>query len=402
MPADLTTYDFDMKELYSDQVIENLVYKRNPFAALVPKNENFYGDLKPIPVIYANPQGRSATFATAQANKGSTRGIKFNITRNKDYSLGDVDGETMEASSNDKGAFLSVATTEMDGILMSLSRSLAIDLYRTGSGARGQNLSGQGTPTITLVNIDEVTNFEVGQVIVVSASSDGTSIRSGSVTITGIDRDAGTLTAAANWTTGIAAMAANDFLYVQGDPTLKIRGLAAWIPQTAPSATAFFGVDRTADIVRLSGVRRNAATFTNLPIEEQLIDLAMAIGREGGAPNYCFMNFAKYGSLEKALGSKVQYVDVRASEYIGFKGIVVNGPNSDINVLPDQNCQPNLMYQLQLDTWALESLGKCPRVLKWDNNLWLRNGASDSVEMRAGYYAQLRSNAPGWNGVGVI
>lgn len=60
-----------LKELYTDNsdYLKDMVYKENPFFALVPKNESpdgFAGKYIPVPIEFANPMGRSHTFSNAQ------------------------------------------------------------------------------------------------------------------------------------------------------------------------------------------------------------------------------------------------------------------------------------------------------------------------------------------------
>jgi hypothetical protein len=397
---DLTSFDFALKEHYVAFNVKNMVYKDHPFHAMLPKDEKFGGDVLPLPMIYGNPQGRSATFSNAQAQKSSTKGIKFLLTRKQDYSLANIDNETMEASMGDSDAFMRAATTEIDGAIDSAAGSLATAEFRSGSGTIGKISSGSvvGSNTITLADPNDVVNFEVGQTIGASAT-DGASPRSGSAIITGIDRDAGTLTASAsNWSTAITALAAGDCLYVSGDMNKKIQGLDAWIPlDRTVLGTSFLGVDRTQDASRLAGCYLDR---TGVPIEEVAIDLATRIGREGGQPNVGILNFDNFGALEKALGSKVQYVNLKASDAdIGFQGIQVIGPKGRINFVADQSMFGDRMYQLQLDTWKLYSLGAAPRILQSDGMKFLRNSSADSVEVRVGYYAQMGCVAPGWNGV---
>ena len=47
---DLGAANAALKELYDDQKIANLVYKNNPFLAMVPKMEEFGGKYMPIPL----------------------------------------------------------------------------------------------------------------------------------------------------------------------------------------------------------------------------------------------------------------------------------------------------------------------------------------------------------------
>lgn len=372
-----------------------MVYKDNPFLAMVAKYENFGGKNLPIPIIYGNPQGRSATFATAQSNKTNSQLTDFVLTRNSDYSLASIDNETIEASKGDANAFLEAATTEIDGAIQALTRSLAIALFGSGSGSIGQVSSGFTGTSFTLSDTEDVTNFEVGMELVFSTADGGGSVKSGSITVTGVNRDTGVLTVdAGSAIDGGTGPATNDYVFIEGDYDSKVKGLRAWVPNSAPSATAFFGVDRTADVTRLGGIRYDGSSQ---PIEEALVSAASRVAREGGKPDVCFMSYDKFSDLEKALGSKVQYIDQHVNPEVGFRGIMIHGPRGPIKVIPDQNCPSNRAFMLQMDVWKLYSLGKCPKILDSDGLKMLRDSAADSVEVRVGYYAQLGCRAPGYN-----
>jgi hypothetical protein len=399
---DMTTFAAALKQHYQDLTVKNLVYKNNPLYTLMKKYEKFGGLNMPIPLIYGNPQGRSGTFSNALAQKTNSLVKAFTITRVQDYALANISNEVLEASQGDSDAFLRAATTEIDGAFQAIVRSIATAMYRNGTGTIGQISAGSnvGTATITLANINDVVNFEVGMTIAAS-SADGSGARAGSVVLTGINRNTGTLTASGNWSAGITTpVAAGDYLYVAGDLNKKISGLDAWVPLADPGATAFFGVDRTADVVRLGGVRKDVSA---LPIEEGLVDVAALIAREGGTPDHCFMNFANFANLEKALGSKVIYQTQKDPEgIIGFEGIKIHGQKGPITVIPDQNCQSDSFYMLQMDTWQLASLGMAPKLLKSDGMEFLRVSSDDAVEVRVGAYLQMSTGAPGWSGVGKL
>jgi hypothetical protein len=399
---DMTSFASALKVHYTPQSVQNMVYRDHPFLAAVAKYEKFGGKNLPIPIKYGNPNGRSATFATAKANKVASKYKDFTLTRKKDYALASIDNETIEASQGDANAFMEAATSEIDGALDEISKSLGGALFRNGSGSIGQisNSSFAGT-TVTLVEPTDIVHFEVGMQIVANNTDDDTSVKSGTIEIEAVDRDAGTFEVAeASIATGIATIAQNDYLFVEGDPDQKVSGLAAWLPYTAPTAgDSFYGVDRSADVTRLAGIRKDLSA---LPIEEGLISLASRIAREGGKPDICWLNHDKYSDLELALGSKVQYVDLKVTAEIGFRGILINGPKGPIKVMPDHNCPKKYTYMLTSNTWKLYSLGKAPKILDADGLKMLRESDADAVEVRCGYYANLGCNAPGFNGVGLL
>jgi len=387
MALNMTTFAAALKQHYTNERIENMVYKDNPFLAMVSKYEDFGGENLKLPIKYGIPQGRSATFADAQANKTNTQLKAFLLTRVSDYSLASIQNETIEASKGNANAFMEAATVEIDGAIESATRSLAIALYGDGSGQIGVVGSLATTTasndTVTLATIDDITNFEVGMQLNFGTATANKEIST-------INRDTGVilLNAASGATT-------TEAIYVDGDKDGKVSGLGAWLPSSAPASTdSFFGVNRSSDATRLGGIRFDGSS---LPIEEALIGGASRVAREGGKPDVCFMNYSNFADLEKALGSKVSYVDVKASPEIGFRGILIHGPRGPIKVIPDQNCPPNVAFMLQMDVWKLYSLGKAPKILDSDGLKFLRDSSADSVEVRVGYYAQLGCRGPGYN-----
>jgi hypothetical protein len=401
---DLTAMNAALKELYDGQVVENLVYADNPFLAMVPKKTDFGGKYKPIPIITGVSQGRSSTFSNAQGNQSAVQIESFLLTRASDYSIATIDNQTMLASRTDKMAFLEGSKLVIDGAIRSITNSLASALFRTGTGSIGQ-IATIGVPTtgvIQLVNVADIVQFEINMVLQANATDGGTPLAALGYVIA-VNRSLGQLTVS-NVALGGAAgspagWAATNYLLVQGDNNLKIKGLSAWLPVTPPTATDnFFGVNRSVDVTRLAGVQYNGSAQS---IEEALIDASSLLAREGGKPDVFVTNFASYSALEKSLGSKIQYIDLKAlpeNAEIAFRGIVVNGANSLIKVLPDRNCQGFLGYMLQMNTWCLESLGDAPQILRYGDGLeMLRVFNADAGEVRVGYYAQLRTNAPGWN-----
>jgi len=402
-PLDVGTVTEALKEHYKPLRVQNMVYKDNPLLAMMPKYTKFGGENMPIPLLYSNPQRRSATFATGQANTSTSALKQFVLTRAKDYSFASITGESIKATERDSDAFLRYATMEIDGALNSLTRSLAIAMYRDGNGARGQvsvEPSVASDMVVTLKNAEDITNFEVGMVLNIFSALTGGSQRTrdgsnGNFTVDAVDRDAGTLTFTGEAYDSSGTIAADEFIFVQGDRGAMITGLDGWCPSAAPGATAFFGVDRTADVTRLGGNRFDGSA---LPIEEALIGGAARVAREGGSPDVCLVDFATFSNLEKALGSKVVYDEAKARDVdIGFAAISLRGPRGTIKVVPDQNCQPDVAWMLQLDTWSLNTLGEAPMFLDLDNNRMLRESAADAYEVRLGYYGNVACNAPGYN-----
>jgi len=391
MGLDMSKAQAVLKTLYTNKKVENLCYTDHPWLALMPKNEMFYGEDKKVPLIYGSNRGRSATFSDAQANKGNGKYARFLIERAKDYSIASFDAETIEASENDKGAFLSLLRSEVDGAMISAAQSDAQAIWGDGSGAIGK-ISDITSLTITLENTEDIIHYEVDQVLKASATKTGGSLRALDMKVTEVDRDLGTFTVDQKST----SLAVNDYIYCIGDYDAKMAGFFGWIPDAAPtSGDSFFNLDRSADTTRLAGVRFDA---TGMSKEEALVKGLARHTREGARPDFAFMNSGNFGDLLLELGSKVNYVDIKSGMGdIGFRGVQVHAGKRTITVLVDDNVPGERVAVIQRDTWLLNSLKKPIRILDLDGNKFLRESGSDGYELRVGGYKQVECSAPAYN-----
>lgn len=418
-----------LKELYTDDkdYMKDTVYKENPWLALVPKNESpdgFAGKYIPVPLEYGNPQGRSHTFANAQSQQTATSLVSYFVFVIEDYQLVTITNLLMEQTKTNAGAFVDAAKLQMDGGFRNITNNIAFELFGSGTATRGtttaassQTGASPNVVTLPLANANQVVAFEVGMLLVASAT-DGGAIGTTGVILTGVDRASGILTGNGITLSTGATVASLDstwaigsgtaFMTVYGDlPTagasttgsfLALSGLAAWIPTTTPSGgDNFWGVNRSADPTRLAGLRFNAQAFT---IEEGMTNALAFANREGAKPDLAIMDFASYAALVNSLGAKVQYVQVKHDEVeVAFEGITFQSAYGRITVLADRSCPPQTCYCLTTSTWKLRSLGKVPHILTYgmEGLEGLRVGTADALEIRIGYYGNLICSAPGFN-----
>lgn len=394
--ANLTNTAALFKILYPQGHVPDATYQDYPMLSILGRDEQFYGSSMFLPLKYGNGNKRSSTFSNAQSNSGPTSNVGFTVTRAKDYAIAYIDNESMEASEKDEGAFVDLFKHEVDAAMKASVQSEAQSLAGDGTGIIGQISSGStvASTSITLADVSQVTNFEVGNVLVATATVGG-SARSGSVTVTAINRKTGVLSAAANWSAGISGLTAGDYLSIEGDLNQKPKGFSAWIPESDPSSTAFFGVDRTPDLLRLSGVRDD---YSAKPLEEALVLAAKDMNLNGAACDYGFISYDKHAELENALGSKVQLVDVQSPVGIGFRGIKISSGKRPVVILADLTAKADRLWMMQSGTWKLRSLKKSIRLLDQDGNKSLRQSNADGQEIRIGGYKQFTCEAPGYNG----
>ena len=402
MTVTTATIAYALKRLYPQSRIDNLVYEDNPLLAMIAKEGGFGGSDTALAVRYADTMGRSATFANAQAGAiaSNQKGVQFLVTRVKDYQIYQLEMEAILAADNDKAAFVKVLDTEVSSALNNFGRSRAISLYGDGVGSLGTVTV--AALVLTLANPNDITNFEVGQILVASTGATKTDILRGAptgATVTAVDRDAGTVTIGAN----PDAIATGDHLFIAGDRQtaaitlqsqhLRLSGLESWNPATAPTSTTFFNVNRAVDPTRLGGLRQDISTMNP---EEGLVTAMHRLAREGGRPTHFFCNNIDAKNIQVAYGSKVETEYTRIGE-IGFTGIRITGPKGDVMLYADQNAPSAVGRLLQLNTWKLRFMRELAYIQDMDGNSLSRLASSDAYEGRISFYGQLTCTSPGRN-----
>jgi len=424
-----------LKELYVDNAdfVKDLVYAKNPTFALLPKNEStdgLAGKYIPVPIQFADPQGRSHTFANAQGNQTPNQYNSFFVYVVQDYQLVTITNLLIEQTRSNAGSFVDEMKREMDGGIKNLSNNMAFELFGSGTATRGViGTAGVTSATLpsgasgyqfTLANIQNVVNFETGMTIQASATDGGAVVPTGTPAtpdlgvVAGVNRSTGVIQFSVAQGTPNADWLAGYYVTVQGDipaaggsgsgplgstgSYLAASGFSAWLPATDPASTdSFWGVNRSSDPTRLGGLRFDASSYS---IEEGVVNALAFANREGADPDTLILTFQSYSSLENALGAKVQYVDIHHDEAdVAFEGIRFHSAYGYVTVFADRSAIPYTGLALTMDTWKLRSLGKAPHILTYglEGLEGLRVGNSDALEIRIGAYYNYTCNAPGWN-----
>lgn len=410
MAADSVSYAAVLKELWPQRRINNMAYAGSAVWALMNKDEKFKEEVKHIAFRYGNGAGRSATFSEAQASVSSVKLGKFQISRKNNYGLGVVDGDTLEATEDDRGALIDALDTEVNAALEQLTNDTSQDLWGVGDGVKGV-VGSISTVDLTLASPEDAVNFNVDERITAAATATGALRDSGDyVTIVGINRGTGVLTADANWS-NIASITAGDSLFVKGDEAntgalRKITGIPGYIPASDPSATLFQGLDRTTDIERLSGIRQLNGDTAFGTITESVKSLLALIRHRGGRramPKHLFFNPIDLDNLDTELGSRREFtqVDVKGAD-VGFEAIRFRSSIGTVMAMEDQYVPRGRVWAMDMRTWTMHTLKSAPRIIQHDGNRVLRQSDADAVELRAVLRGEPVCDAPGWNGTTAI
>lgn len=425
MATVLSTVQWDalLKELYPSGVPEDIMMRSHLLMSKLKKDGEAYGEYMVIPVIVDNPSGRSADIATLLSSSGPigpTTSRKFNVTLASDYAATWIDELTIRKAANDRGAFVNARKFEIDGLLRQLGNSLSHALYRAGDGTvgRGDGAYSVAGNVITLLTRADTKFFGLGMVLDFIGNTSGApagaarTVSTQRVVVTKIDEDAGTVTCALDVTgaavvalsTNYAAIVNTDWIAPVGDynanfattGAVKIKGLAAWVPLTAPAAAeSFYGVDRSTFPTRLAGSRLNDSTA---PAEDSIMVLAEMMHERGANPDFVVVSPRQFTKISKRMNARVEFDSAGGTANYGFMKFMIATSAGMLPIYADPDCPEDRGYILTLSTWAIKHLG-LPEIVTSDGLSALRRPGLDQIEIRCRYYAQLVCYAPGHNGV---
>lgn len=397
---------------FSPDYFKTLTYPDKPMLGMLKKKEDLSGDSITVPLHWEDPQSVSNTFSDSQNESTSqlSQVAKFVIPPVEIFGTVTVKGMTIRASRTKQGSFFDAMSTAFETIANSVTKRLAIQLYRQGWGDLGRLSDSPGASTTLTLGTStggaepwNVVNFGKGQKLYFSASQSANLLRvSGggtpvSLEVAKVNRDGttGTLTMTANLNT-ISDLAQNDWIFPIGDrqhsatpSRIAFSGIQTTAPPSPPSGN-LYGVDVTQD-TRIGGTR---LTRTGYSIEETLIDGAVELDTQGAKPRFAFMNHSKFGQLLKELEDRKRWIDVSIGK-ISYRGVEVETDAGTLKVIKDRFCPGNRILVTQWDNFCLETMGALPDFLNHDGLQNLRQSTDDGVEIRIGGYGNLTDKFPG-------
>lgn len=410
-------YSAFVKSRFPQRTIESLVTFGKPFLSALPKKDDLVGDVTYIPVETDHPQGLGSALggsagivSSSSVNHiTSSRGIRWAITRAKGYAMLTVDGETMMAMRNDEGSFFRAREREVKNVLEQLGQQLEMFLWQNGYGSLGtQSGDPSGAKVITLAQPSDAINFHEGMYVDFYANSSGVpsgSARAGGpYQIESVNYDTGVLTTLSTGSNIHADVVTGDHLvrfanssYVSAGGGIK--GVPAWIPTSAPTDT-FFGQGRTLYPQKLGGHRQ---TWLG-SIEETVKALDSKIRRVNQKPKTLWLSYTNFNRLETELGARGYRMEDGGEGKFSRPTLVMASPGGPVMIKAGPYVPESGAWLLDMDTWALHTLGALPHIIDDDGNTALRvqslSGGSieDSIEMRFRWMCQLVCTNPFANG----
>lgn len=380
-----------------------------PLLSAVKKNEKVGGSslLQAVAMNATSASRRQTTFAASIAGTAQVGSVQFNIPFVRNYMTSEIDGLLFgQSDAGSQASFISAFEEQLVEDIRLLKQSLAIQLYRDGTGAVTTLASTANVSAtyVALANASDVNMFNVGeQVVLVNVtSSAGSTIKVGSATIADIDTSAGTLGFTTPLNTSITLAVAGDFIFKAASDAqngasapVVMTGLDGWCPPTTASLTASFH-----GVIRSNYGRRGLAGLyvpntQQGTIAEQLINAVAKFQAQGGVVKAIYMHPDDLASFCNAAQSQVWRDDSGSTTTIGFKSIELITSRGAVKTIADLCCPKGRAYALDTDNVVLCSVGPFIRPLDQDGHgLLMRKYNADSVEMRHGFYGNLTVKMP--------
>lgn len=384
-----TLYDKLLKDWYSPSRLQSMLFKQFPFLEKVPK-EKAAGRQYIQPVLNGANVRRSASYSFVQNSITEVApAVAFAVPYQADYCTVAINGNTWRQAESDVGSFIAAFKLVNDQAIAAMRKSLALKLYRNGTGSVAQ-LGGSATTATTqaLTNRADSFNFEIGDITAMSLTDGGFTYTglpastTGAV-IAGITDDGTTasLVFTTQLNSAITDVTSAAFVYLNsGDAQnnastgVVCMGLLGYSPASTVSlTTSFYGVTRSSDPRRLRG--QFVDNTTSAPVDEQLQQGIVQLMALGGMPNAIFMNPADVLNLQKVAGAKIMRTQ-GGTATIGFKSVLFATASGDITVYSDPACPAGFAFVIEMEGFKLVSMGEPIGIRKQGDSTVTRTSTS--------------------------
>lgn len=382
---DMTTAAHLLMTQYSN--FADLFYKQHPMLWKVVNAQRQTGHDGPFvgrnfsySVKFGGNQAISGTVAKAQAATGGPVGKEFLATVSEKHGVLLIKGLYVAASKGE-GAYVDAITDATDETMYSETRRLAFDLTR-GSGIRAQRSGALiAVNTVQLTNAGEARNFDVDMLIGASPNADGSAPLVGSSKVTAVDLPNNRITLAS--AAAIIGFAANDFLFVDGEPLTCMRGMNVSTPLVAPTVgDNFRGVDRSVFPEFLAGDRLSTVVSLGNVVEDNIDLVCSQIRDRGGVITDAYCSFKQFGQIKTRQQAQVEYVTTGGEVKVSFATVVIYTNAGPVRVWGDSDIPLDLVRGSNEDAHYIRKIGELVHINRDDGQTLVRSSTDDAVEGR--------------------
>ena len=368
---------------------------QTPLGDLIAKKDDFYGNNLIYPFNYGDSgdiyPSLDAVNPVAQAGRFDKWTIDDTTSM---YGRLTLDIPSMMRSDRDVGSYLKIKTKETLGILRKMKEQrLGVQVWGDGAcdiGRAAEAVTGASDTTPLTVQGDAV-KFKLGMKLQANPNRTGNAgtLRNDVYQVTKVERMTSTGTAKLTLTRFSGAAddwAINDYLFNYGFYDSAMKGIQAWIPSATPSATLFFGMDRSDEPEMKAGWRG----VWQGSIRETILHLVSVMGQYF-SPQFSsvWVSPANWFRLSQELLSIgcLTFNEERSKEF-GTKVITFAAPGGDVSVASDPFCPSTDAFLLRHGDIDIVTTGPLIHLANEDLEA-LRLSNSDGLEIRYRSLAQM-------------
>lgn len=389
------------KTIYSGRDLTNFSKRKTPLGDKVAKKDDVYGNGLELPFNGGLNWGISPSLDST-TNPTPTAGSfkKWTITDTKQlYGRLTLDNLSMMRSKKDIGAWLQMRAKETEEILANMKmQRLGHQLWGDGSGALAQVVSVTGANPVTEITLafSDAVHFDgftgvggTGKQLIYFATnanklSGGT--KETTVNYYRVDKvnrynsnGQAVLTVTRQGGTAAGDPAATDWIYNYKFYGQAPSGIGAWIPASDPSATTFFGMDRSDEPQMKAGWRGTWEGTIQDSAEKLVAVMGPYFDPEFSA---LWISAYRWWQLKQELTAQGRfYIDETKSLEFGTSALRMVTPGGSIPVLSDPYCPNDAGFLLRHNDIEVHSTG--PLIHLADEDLEaLRLSDADGLEIR--------------------
>lgn len=380
--------------------LEVMTYGKSELLSRAKKNTKFGGEDFSFTIRVTPTAGSSLDFTEALASQAESQIAKFTVPFRKMYTILGIENELIARAkaAGNMGAFDDALKSEAKAGLEAFSEMGARQAWTTGGGASAQLHSTVTLSSTTLkVRVrSDIVGFNPKQYLQFSTddgiAGGGLRDSGNALRVVSINRTLGTAVMSAALDT-IAAITANDYIFIRGAYGVGWGGNAGWVPVSDPSATAWMGHDRTSlDILRTSGMRVSGG---GRQMVETLFDAAAECKMNGATMPALFMSPLDRRVLNKELQSQIRYEggDVK----VGIKPkMMIDLDSGPCELISEPWVQQGYSWGGDPKDFEVRTAGEFPELLADENGKLFRfREGADAREGRMGAYGNYVNHNPG-------
>jgi hypothetical protein len=342
MPVTLATVDNILKEVYEDQLRDQLQSETIATRRLEKSSEGVEhkvgGKYVRFPIRTKRNHGigsRNEEEALPKAGQQGYEDAQIKLT----YQYGTVQmtGQTFELAEKNYQAFASVMTQEIDGLKQGLAKDTNRQAYGTAKGVL-VTATGAGTTTTLVTTVANAIYLEIGMIVDLYNSAN--TLLDSAREITNVSRNLSTGAATVTFTpAATGATASGDYFTRDDNKDKEVIGFASIVD----ASSVLYTIDPATTPV-WAGVVDDPGSARNIS-EGLMVNVMDQVRTNGGKTTVIFTSLGVRRAYFNLLQQQRRFTNTQQFEG-GFSGLAFTTDWGDVPIVSDFDCPYNTLYFL--------------------------------------------------------